>query len=403
MAIMKGKEIYVLTDNFPYGIGEAFLNSEAVFLPKYFESVHYIPLWKNGEERELPRGSIVEHPLLDFKPKGNIKLIINGLLCFSPFFFAIPIFFKEKAWKSKKRFWDFMTALLIIRAAYSSLKMKFNEGDLVYSYWGDRLALILPLLKKKYGVVTVARFHGTDLYEEACGGYKPFRRWLFNTLDLAVPISENGKRYFLEHYRTDAPKKIEVHRLGVFEHGLNPVDEESAFQIVSCSNIVSVKRVAFLAKAIGSLGINVKWVHIGDGSLRGEVESVMKTFPSNVCGILYGAMPNAKVLDYYSKHHIDLFVNVSESEGVPVSIMEAFSFGIPVMATNVGGVSEIVDDKVGMLLSVDVSAQQLAECITKFYDNPNKQTMRDNARMRWSERCDAEWNYTGFCELLCNC
>ena len=41
-------------------------------------------------------------------------------------------------------------------------------------------ALLLPLLKKKFDVVTVARFHGTDLYEEACQGYKPFRKWLFN-------------------------------------------------------------------------------------------------------------------------------------------------------------------------------------------------------------------------------
>ena len=394
------KEVFVFTDNFPYGIGEAFLNSEAVFLPKYFESVHYIPLWKNGELRELPEGSVVKRPLLDFNPKGNVKLVVKGLFNFSPFFFAIPVFFKEKAWKSKKRFWDFMTALLIIRSTFSSLKIKFKKNALVYSYWGDKLALLLPLLKKKYGIVAVSRFHGTDLYEEACGGYKPFRRWLFDSLDVAVPIADYGKRYLLERYGNDAPKHIEVHRLGVFDKGLNPSEGDDVFQIVSCSHIVPVKRVAFLAKVIGSLGFKVKWTHIGDGPLRAEVEAVIDKFPENITGVLLGAMPNDEVLRYYAEHHVDLFVNVSESEGVPVSIMEAFSFGIPVMATDVGGVAEIVDETVGKLLPVNATVQELVELITEIHGLSGRQSKRGNARCRWEENCDAERNYVGMCCLL---
>lgn len=397
---MAKKEIYVLTNSFPYGIGEAFLNSEAVFLSKCFETVHYIPLWKDGEERDLPEGSVIERPLFSFNPKGNIRLIVNGLFCSSPLFFAVPIFFKEKAWRGRKRFWDFMTSLLVIRAAYASLDIKFEEKALVYSYWGDKLALLLPLLKKKYGIMAVSRFHGTDLYEEARGGYKPFRKWLFKALDVAMPISEDGKRYLQERYGSEAPQRIAVHRLGVFDHGLNPAEEESEFQIVSCSNIVPVKRVTLLAKAIGDLGINVRWTHIGDGPLRSEIETVVATYPNNVKGVMLGAMPNAEVLRYYTEHHVDLFVNVSESEGVPVSIMEAFSFGIPVMATHVGGVPEIVDNTVGKLLPSDIDVQHLAELIKQFHDCGEKKVMRDNARRRWAELCDAERNYTRFCDQL---
>ena len=46
----------------------------------------------------------------------------------------------------------------------------------------------------------------------------------------------------------------------------------------------------------------------------------------------------------------DLFVNMSLSEGIPVSIMEAISFGIPIIATNVGGNAEIVNDETGVLI-----------------------------------------------------
>jgi glycosyltransferase involved in cell wall biosynthesis len=394
------KEVFVFTDNFPFGISEAFLNSEAVFLPKYFDEVHYIPLWKNGEMRDVPQGSIVERPLLGFNPKGNIKLVVKGLLNFSPFFFAIPVFFKEKAWKGRKRFWDFMTALLIIRATYSSLKIQFKEKDLVYSYWGDKLALLLPLLKKKFGIVAVSRFHRTDLYEDACNGFKPFRRWLFDSLDAAVPIAENGKRYLEERYGNEAPRNIVVHRLGVFDHGLNPEGKELAFQIVSCSHVVPVKRVVFLAKVVSSLGFKVNWTHIGDGPLRADVEAVITKFPENVTGVLLGAMPNEKVLEYYATHHVDLFVNVSESEGVPVSIMEALSFGIPVIATDVGGVSEIVDDMVGNLLPADVNEQQLKAFIEQYYSRDDKKTICENARKHWAERSDAIKNYSSFCEFL---
>ena len=394
------KEVFVFTDNFPYGIGEAFLNSESVFLSESFDAVHYIPLWKNGELREVPEGTIVERPLLNFNPKGNAKLVMKGVFCFSPLFFVIPILFKEKAWKGKKRFWDFMTSLLIIRAAYASLDIKFEKKALVYSYWGDKLALLIPLLKKKFDIVAVSRFHRVDLYEEACGGYKPFRKWLFKSLDVAVPIAEDGKRYLEERYGADAPQKIVVHRLGVFDRGLNPEEEDPDFQIVSCSHVVPVKRVAFLAEVIGGLGFKVRWTHIGDGPLRAEVEAVINKFPDNVKGVMLGAMPNAEVLRYYAEHHVDLFINVSESEGVPVSIMEAFSFGIPVMATNVGGVAEIVDETVGKLLPVDVSEEQLREDINAFYSNPHRVLMRSNARNRWAERCDARQKYTAFCEFL---
>ena len=57
-------------------------------------------------------------------------------------------------------------------------------------------------------------------------------------------------------------------------------------------------------------------------------------------------------------------MNVSESEGIPVSIMEASSFGIPVIATNVGGVGEIVENGYnGLLLNKDFLNRDLSVCL----------------------------------------
>ena len=145
---MAKKELYVLTTSFPYGLGEAFLNTESRFLVQYFNKVHFVPLWKEAGLRQLPDNSIVEAPLLGFNPKGNFRLVMKGLFCLSPFSFAIPLFFREKPWKNKKRFWDFMTSFLLVRAAYSSWPDGMEKDVLVYSYWGDKSALLLPFLKK---------------------------------------------------------------------------------------------------------------------------------------------------------------------------------------------------------------------------------------------------------------
>jgi glycosyltransferase involved in cell wall biosynthesis len=62
----------------------------------------------------------------------------------------------------------------------------------------------------------------------------------------------------------------------------------------------------------------------------------------------------------------DAFINVSESEGVPVSIMEGFSFEITVFATDAGGSAEIVDDSYGVIIPVQYEQAFLAEMIEKF-------------------------------------
>ena len=99
---------------------------------------------------------------------------------------------------------------------------------------------------------------------------------------------------------------------------------------------------------------------------------------------------------------MDLFINVSEYEGIPVSIMEAISAGIPVIATDVGGTSEIIDEKFGKLIPKDFKVEYLAEIITKFHFKSfeEKNEMRNSARLFWNEKFNAEKNYNEFAKYL---
>ena len=72
---------------------------------------------------------------------------------------------------------------------------------------------------------------------------------------------------------------------------------------------------------------------------------------------------NEEVMEYYKNNLVDLFVNMSESEGLPVSMMEAMSFGVPVIAPDVGGIKEIVDENSGWLLSCENCSAEFVEVI----------------------------------------
>ena len=102
------------------------------------------------------------------------------------------------------------------------------------------------------------------------------------------------------------------------------------------------------------------------------------------------------MIEHYLHHPVDIFVNVSASEGLPVSIMEAISFNIPVIATNVGGTSEIITPESGILLEANFQSQELADKIILVYKNKE----HFQPRKLWEEKFDAEKNYTQFIEHI---
>lgn len=168
--------------------------------------------------------------------------------------------------------------------------------------------------------------------------------------------------------------------------------------------MVPVKRLDLLIRALKQLDIALEWTHIGSGELWDQLITMSKTLPSNVKTNFVGNVPSERVFDFYAGQFVDLFINVSSSEGVPVSIMEALSAGIPIFATDVGGTSELVDDQVGKLLAENITPKELAGYIIEFALLPQqmKQNLRDRSVARFMERCNAEKQYKQFANFLAN-
>ncbi len=403
---MPDKTLILLTESFPFGTKETFLESEMNFLADRFSAIHIFPL--HGTESCRPQAShvTVHEPFLPFHIKDQRKLLPAGLLNWSPLAFMFREFFLKSVYKHPKQIRVWLAALLVFRAAFankerlSELSSLLNDQSVLYSYWGDKLAVFIPFLRKiSPGFTSVVRFHGTDLYEERKAGYIPFRSVLFPTIDHFVFISEDGKKYLTRKYLQWVHNQ-HLFRLGVPDQGINPQGKPCVLHLVSCSYMVPVKRIPLLIEALMLIDMPVKWTHIGSGSQWEEVDRLVKKLPQNVEAELMGALKNSEVIEYYRQTPIDIFMNVSESEGVPVSIMEALSFGIPVIATNAGGTGEIVDEAVGTLLPVAITADELAPAIIQLQQRLQESHLRQNARNRWKERCNAEQQYTSFAAFL---
>ena len=303
-----------------------------------------------------------------------------------------------------ENYWKF------IKENMKSISLNTEDEVVVYSFWLLQTAhcagFLKQYLKEKFHckVVAISRAHGYDLYEYRYKtDYLPFRKTILKELDFVYPCSYDGVKYLQKRYH-QYKDKIQCSYLGTFDKGKNCQLSGNCFIIVTCSRIISIKRLKLIAKALAILEkqgvIDLEWFCIGEGNLKKELINYCKKNLSKITVQFLGYLTNDMLLDFYNKQHIDAFINVSSSEGLPVSIMEAQSMGIPVIATDVGGTSEIVNNDNGMLITSNPTPQEVADAIMKIknMDDKERNMKRISNRKNWEEKFDATINYTKFHE-----
>lgn len=406
---MKYMELILFTTNFPLGSSEQFLECEIIYLSKWFSRITIIPLTDSGIPlaRSIPDNVSCFPAMLPISLNDKMWLFLLAVFNRQPLKMFLADFIHHKVYFRKSWFINWLSFSSIARAAmrslsYRKMKTMITPSTMFYFYWGDKSSTLCPFIKKEFpGNKYIARFHRTDLYEIKTPGYMPFREVLLQNLDLAVFISSNGKEFLVNRYPS-IPLNTLISRLGVLEKGNGVPSTDGILRIVSCSYVVKIKQLHLLMEALMQVDFHVEWTHIGDGKLLEKLKGLAVGLPSTVHVRFLGALNNRSVIQYYREFAVDLFVNVSAHEGLPVSIMEAISFGIPVIAPAVGAIPEIVKEEHGFLMSAEVRPREIAETITRFFNlSPKeKETMRKAAKRFWKNHFDADVNYTGFCEKM---
>lgn len=403
------KKLLILTVEWPYGKGETFFENEAKYVMGYDE-VYCMPLTKTENCRNVPENI----KIINSKEYSNKTInILTGLMN-TDFFKELLGLLKSNRLslsniKSLLRFSGMVAKRKKMLSDWISKNVSTTDILDVYTYWMASDAVAVSTQKEKYNINKfITRCHRFDLYEYAApSGYIPYRKNILEKADCIMPISEDGLDYLVKSYSEKYKYKYKVSKLGTLDWGINSFEgNREELTIVSCSNLIPVKRVELMLEALKYVKHKINWFHFGDGVLRTNLESRIKDLPDNIKFTFKGSVKNTELMKWYQEHYVDLFVNTSESEGIPVSIMEAMSFGIPVIATNVGGSSEIVlNEYNGFLLDKDFSVNTLACLIDNYAEICIEEQMeyRKNSRAFWKNNYSADRNYFKFYSDINEC
>lgn len=395
----------IFTVDFPFGNAETtFLTEEINVLSRHFEKIYLVPFNESGTNSILlPQNVEICRGLTK-----NLNRFSRGI---SDYGLVGTLFVKEilrsKNFGLIKNARYHISELLVYLNLAKSLNLYFERNNmaelpsLFYTYWFDAWTSALAIFKIKYNkkFKLITRAHGFDLYEERnVKGYIFPRQLQLKSVDKIFPISKDGGNYLKSKY-PDITDKIMFSRLGINQKDTTGLEKSDNNEIilVSCSSIVPVKRVHKIVEILAFSTKSIKWIHFGDGVLMESIMELQVSLPANVAVDMRGNLENSEITRFYSENYVDWFINVSESEGIPVSIMEAISFGIPVVATNVGGVKEIVTPVTGILVDKDFDPRQVVSLIenSKFSEH-DRQLVVEFGRSNY----DSEKNFTEFSKKL---
>lgn len=397
----------IFTTHFPWEGGEIFFESELKVLAPEFDQVVLFPFEPKGQAKEMPQN--VETCLLTPLPPGK-GLRLNIFLRNAGSIFSLLVkdfWFENHKWKCIKQLRRNFSYMVYFHGVADRLEKVLRERGWekqpLFSYWCIDWATVFVILRRRgFSGPMLSGLHAYDLYEEQnVDHYIRFRQLQFRAIDWLLPVSEVGRRYLQEKWPAFAAK-YKIRRLGVHDHGLNPWNPGAVFTIVSCSNTEPHKRVIETARSIALLPFPVRWIHFGSGSQQAELEQIVAAFPPHIRAELRGNTANAQIMSFYQQEPVHLFLHLSQLEGVPVALMEAISFGIPVMGCeNAGGMAEIVTAQTGMLIPHQVEAAAVARSIAEFKaSGQNSEAFRAGVRIFWHAHFNADRNYRWFARQL---
>lgn len=404
---MRKKVLVVLTNGRGEDL-EPFLLNELCHYGIYFDEVIIFPVSGFGHEYHI--NNIVVYPI-------NLKRISRSKSIESIFSTSLlnELFFILRSFKQiPKKIQQLVTFIGLGKTVYNSvtniLIKRFNDPSnfkfVFYSYWLTESAFAAVLLAKRFpDSIAVSRCHGYDLYEyRQRSNYLPMRRFLLNFLTGVYSISLDGYQYLKNRY-PGYNQKLNVAYLGTLEKGKGIYSSiKSPLKLVSCSAVVPLKRLNKIIESLKYLTeFDVHWTHLGDGPDLEEIKRLSASLPKNITTKFLGRLSPDKIYEFYIENECHLFLNVSEFEGIPVSIMEATSFGIPVIATDVGGTIEsVVNGTSGYLINKNFEPSELASIIKSVFnlDTVKYGDLRVQSRKIWESKFSAESNFSSFFKEL---
>lgn len=264
-----------------------------------------------------------------------------------------------------------------------------QEGmpDILYSHylWCSSMALVV---KQKYSIPIVGMEHWSELgYSEIKPKWKKWASMVYQELDLLLTVSTALQKNIKKNIGVNS---VVVHNMIGESFAVNLIETKAKnglFRIISVGSLLPVKGYDILIEAMNMISKDIpNWelVIIGEGPERGSLQQSIEK---------YGLQNNIKLIGRKNKEEIierlndsTMYVSSSRSENFSVSIIEALSAGLPVVATECGGIKECLNANNGLLAPVE-NACDLANAILSMNSNIKKydrKSISDDCRNRFS-------------------
>jgi glycosyltransferase involved in cell wall biosynthesis len=322
-----------------------------------------------------------------FWPAGLQKLAYGGML---------PNL-KRNRW-----LWGQVPLFLLAEFLAARSIVRREKIDVIHAHWLVPQGVVGALLSKLTGVPLVITAHGGDVYG-ANGGIKDrLKRWALRHSQRVTAVSQDLASAIDRLTGEDVP--VEVISMGVDTDCFKPAAEPSALRtqlgdgpiVLFVGRLAEKKGVRYLLDAMPAVlteAPDATLVIVGDGPLRAELEEQARALKIADKVRFEGAKRPNELPAYY--HAADVFVGPSivaeggDTDGVPVSFMEAMASGCPVVASDVGGIGDLVKDNETGLLVPQKDPRALALAICRVLAD---ETLR--ARLRKGGLAHIQENYT---------
>lgn len=418
----KKPDMYLITHDFPYGHREdSFVRPEYPYLCEYFHvsviAAEMMQSEKRLSEEEVRREGI-EACIIPTGQSVPEKLysLLRFLLekdCYTELISILKS--REKIPQRIYRALMFGTAAeTFYRRLRKRIRLTKDTQALFYFYWFDYKCFGLTMHRRRYPQIRiVARTHGYDLYDHReLYGKQFFKPQMDEGLKRLIFAAQFAREYYLERYGLTGGEKYPLHRLGVRNRNVTGEDRRAGYRdngeflLLSCSS-GRVKRVEKIIEGLSCVTTaKVRWVHIGGGEeLAGIQELAQKKLDGreNIQYEFAGMLLNTEVVEYYRTHYVGCLITTTRSEGgSPVAVQEALSFGVPVIATAVGELPQMVAGN-GILLSEDPTVEETARAIERMagdYGTDAYFRMCEESLKIFAEKFNEQRNFKALAEEL---
>jgi sugar transferase (PEP-CTERM/EpsH1 system associated) len=217
--------------------------------------------------------------------------------------------------------------------------------------------------------------HGRDIHDPQ--GLNVKHKWLRRLaspfIQYFIPVSQDLQKWLIDFVGIP-DKKVKLIRNGINTDKFQTVKKpDECLRLAIIARLTPVKDHKNLIDAFSHLTHSLDAEQmprlrvIGSGPLEQELKSYVENKGLNYCIKFLGERHD--IVELLSE--VDVFVLSSIAEGIPMTILEAMSCGIPVVATRVGGIPEVIEDRRNGRLVDKQNPEQLANALLEYIQQPH--------------------------------